>query len=208
MDAGLADWISAHVGALAAIGGVPTLLVPDNTKVAVIKASLCDPQINRTYAEMDAHYGTAVLPARPRKPRDKAKVEQAVLIIERWLLGRLRHRVFYSLTEVNAAIGELLTRLNEERPVRRLGVTRRRLLEEVNRPAVKPLPARPYVLAEWRIRRVSLDYTSRWRSIITAFRIASRVPLTCRFAWTTPGVAHMPTATATEAEEVQAAIPG
>jgi transposase len=155
---GLADWISAHVGAFAAIGGVPALLVPDNTKVAVIKASLYDPQINRTYAEMAAHYGTAVLPARPRKPRDKAKVEQAVLTIERWLLGRLRNRVFYSLAEVNAAIGELLTRLNEERPIRRLGVTRRRLLEEIDRPALKPLPASPYVLAEWRIRRVSLDY--------------------------------------------------
>ncbi|RUN71022.1 IS21 family transposase, partial [Staphylococcus epidermidis] len=116
------------------------------------------PQINRTYAEMAAHYGTAILPARPRKPRDKAKVEQAVLIVERWLLGRLRHRTFYSLAEVNAAIGELLTRLNEERPIRRLGVTRRRLLEEVDRPALKPLPASPYVLAEWRIRRVSLDY--------------------------------------------------
>ena len=155
---GLADWISAHVGAFAAIGGIPALLVPDNTKVAVIKASLYDPQINRTYAEMAAHYGTAILPARPRKPRDKAKVEQAVLIVERWLLGRLRHRTFYSLAEVNAAIGELLTRLNEERPIRRLGVTRRRLLEEVDRPALKPLPASPYVLAEWRIRRVSLDY--------------------------------------------------
>ncbi|WP_245471549.1 IS21 family transposase, partial [Bradyrhizobium genosp. SA-3] len=155
---GLADWISAHVGTLAAIDGVPALLVPDNTKVAVIKASLYDPQINRTYAEMAAHYGTAVLPARPRKPRDKAKVEQAVLIVERWLLGRLRHRVFYSLAEVNAAIGELLTRLNEERPIRRLGVTRRQLLEEIDRPALKPLPTSPYVLAEWRIRRVSLDY--------------------------------------------------
>ncbi|MCK1403694.1 IS21 family transposase [Bradyrhizobium sp. 4] len=155
---GLADWISAHVGAFAAIGGIPALVVPDNTKVAVIKASLYDPQINRTYAEMAAHYGTAILPARPRKPRDKAKVEQAVLIVERWLLGRLRHRTFYSLAEVNAAIGELLTRLNEERPIRRLGVTRRRLLEEVDRPALKPLPGSPYVLAEWRIRRVSLDY--------------------------------------------------
>lgn len=155
---GLADWISAHVGAFAAIGGIPALVVPDNTKVAVIKASLYDPQINRTYAEMAAHYGTAILPARPRKPRDKAKVEQAVLIVERWLLGRLRHRTFYSLAEVNAAIGELLTRLNEERPIRRIGVTRRRLLEEVDRPALKPLPASPYVLAEWRIRRVSLDY--------------------------------------------------
>jgi transposase len=107
---------------------------------------------------MAAHYGTAILPARPRRPRDKAKVEQAVLVVERWLLGRLRHRVFHSLAEVNAAIGELLTRLNEERAIRRLGVTRRRLLEEIDRPALRPLPESPYVLAEWRIRRVSIDY--------------------------------------------------
>ena len=134
----LADWIAAHTRAFEAIGGVPHLLVPDNTKVAVIKACLYDPQINRTYAEMAAHYDTAILPARPRRPRDKAKVEQAVLIVERWLLGRLRHRTFYSLAEVNAAIGELMTQLNEERPIRRLGVTRRQLLEELDRPALKP----------------------------------------------------------------------
>ena len=109
---GIADWISSHAGAFAAIGGVPQLVVPDNTKTAVIKACLYDPQINRTYTDMAAHYGTAILPARPRRPRDKAKVEQAVLIIERWLLGRMRNRTFFSLDEVNAAIGELLRRLN------------------------------------------------------------------------------------------------
>src|ERR1700737_3300523 len=86
----LGDWIGAHTRAFEAIGGVPNLLVPDNTKVAVIKACRCEPQVNRTYAEMAAHYDTAILPARPRRPRDKAKVEVAVLIIERWLLGRLR----------------------------------------------------------------------------------------------------------------------
>ncbi len=90
----LPDWIDAHVRALEAIGGVPELIVPDNTKTAIVKACLYDPQVNRTYAEMAAHYGSAILPARPRKPRDKAKVEQAVLIVERWLLGRLRHRIF------------------------------------------------------------------------------------------------------------------
>ena len=84
---GLADWIGAHIRAFEAIGGVPKLLVPDNTKVAVIKACLYEPQVNRTYAEMAAHYDTAILPARPRRPRDKAKVEAAVLIVERWLLG-------------------------------------------------------------------------------------------------------------------------
>ena len=123
----LADWIGAHTRAFEAIGGVPNLLVPDNTKVAVIKACLYEPQVNRTYAEMAAHYDTAILPARPRRPRDKAKVEAAVLIVERWLLGRLRHRRFYSLAELNTAIGEMLRQLNEERPIRRLGVTRRAL---------------------------------------------------------------------------------
>src|SRR6202049_5130634 len=154
----LGDWIGAHTRAFEAIGGVPNLLVPDNTKVAVIKACLYEPQVNRTYAEMAAHYGTAVLPARPRRPRDKAKVEAAVLIIERWILARLRHQRFYSLTELNAAIGNLLKRPNEERPIRRLGRTRRQLLEELDRPALKPLPIEPYVFAEWRVRRVGIDY--------------------------------------------------
>jgi transposase len=154
----LPDWIDAHVQAFEAIGGVPHLLVPDNTRTAVIKACLYDPLVNRTYAEMAVHYDTAILPARPRKPRDKAKVEQAVLIVERWLLGRLRHRIFTCLAEVNAAIGELLKQLNEEQPIRRLGVTRRQLLEEIDRPALKPLPIEPYVFCEWRMCRVGIDY--------------------------------------------------
>jgi transposase len=154
----LCDWIGAHTRALAALGGVPHLIVPDNAKVAVIKACLYEPQVNRTYAEMAAHYGTAILPTRPRRPRDKAKVEGCVLIVERWLIGRLRDRRFHSLAELNAAIGELLTRLNDERPIRRLGRTRRQLLEELDRPALKPLPSEPYAFAEWRVRRVGIDY--------------------------------------------------
>src|SRR5271168_143468 len=154
----LPDWIDAHVRALEAIGGVPQLIVPDNTKTAVIKACLYDPQVNRTYAEMAAHYGTAILPARPRKPRDKAKVEQAVLIVERWLLGRLRRRTFTSLADVDAAIGELMTQLNDKQSLRRLGVTRHQLLEEVDRPALKALPSEPYEYSEWRVRRVGVDY--------------------------------------------------
>jgi hypothetical protein len=154
----LPDWIDAHVRALEAIGGVPHLLVPDNTKTAVIKACLYDPQVNRTYAEMAAHYGTVIPPARPRRPRDKAKVEQAVLIVERWLLGRLRHRTFFSLADVNAAIADLMTHLNEERPIRRLGVTRRQLLEQIDRPALKVLPAEPYEFSEWRTCRGGIDY--------------------------------------------------
>ena len=119
----LPDWIDAHVRAFEAIGGVAELVVPDNAKTAIVKASFYDPQVNRTYAEMAAHYGTAILPARPRKPRDKAKVEQAVLIVERWLLGRLRRRIFTSLADVDAALGELMTQLNERQALRRLGVT-------------------------------------------------------------------------------------
>ena len=109
---------------------------------------------------MAAHYDTAILPARPRRPRDKAKVEVAVLIIERWLLGRLRHRRFYSLAELNTAIGELLRQLNDERPIRRLGVARRALFEELDRPNLNSLPSQPYCFAEWRVRRVGVDYHS------------------------------------------------
>jgi transposase len=155
---GLADWIGAHTRALEAIGGVPRLIVPDNTKTAVIKACLYEPSVNRTYTEMAAHYDTAILPTRPRRPRDKAKVEAGVLIMERWIIGRLRNRRFYSLAELNDAIRELLVRLNEERPIRRLGVTRRQLLEELDRPMLKPLPVEPYVFAEWHLRRVGIDY--------------------------------------------------
>src|SRR5258708_19063764 len=105
--------------------GGPNALAPVNARDGVTKAGLYEPQVNRTYADMAAHYGTAILPARPRKPRDKAKVEGAVLIIERWLLGRLRNRRFASLAELNAAIADMLRQLNDERPLRKLGRTRR-----------------------------------------------------------------------------------
>ena len=154
----LPDFIGAHVSAFQAIGGAPHLIVPDNTKTAIVKSCLYEPQVNRTYADMAAHYDTAILPARPRRPRDKAKVEQAVLVVERWLLGRLRNRTFFSLAEVNAALASFLTQLNEERPIRRLGKTRRQLLEEIDRPALKPLPSEPYVFAQWYLRRVGIDY--------------------------------------------------
>ena len=107
---------------------------------------------------MAAHYGTAILPARPRKPKDKAKVEQAVLIVERWLLGRLRRRIFHSLADVDAALAELMVQLNDSQTLRRLGVTRRRLLEQVDRPALKALPGEPYEYSEWRGCRVGVGY--------------------------------------------------
>lgn len=154
----LPDWIAAHVRAVEAFGGAPALFVPDNAKVAVIRSCLYDPQVNRSYAGMAAHYDSAVLPTRPRRPRDKAKVEACVLIVERWLLGRLRHRIFHGLAELNAAIAEMLVDLNDHRVLRRVGQTRRQLFEAIDRPALRPLPVEPYVFAEWRLRRAGLDY--------------------------------------------------
>jgi transposase len=153
----LPDWIGSHTRALAFMGGVPAQLVPDNPKVGVERANWYEPGLNRTYLDMAAHYGTAILPTRVRKPRDKAKVEVAVLVVERWILARLRHRRFFSLAELNEAIAELVTDLNA-RPMRRLGVSRRDLFLELDRPALKPLPPAAYEYAEWRLRRVSLDY--------------------------------------------------
>jgi len=153
----LPDWIGAHAGALAFFGGVPRQIVPDNPKVGVLKANWYEPGLNPTYQDFASHYGTAILPARPRKPRDKAKVEVGVLIVERWILARLRNERFLSLTELNAAIAALLADLNA-RPMRRLGVSRLQLFEELDRPALNPLPSEPYVYAEWRLRRVGLDY--------------------------------------------------
>jgi transposase len=154
----LPDWIEAHARAFAYFGGTARLLVPDNPKVAVIKACFYDPQVNRTYGEMAAHYDTAVLPARPYKPRDKPKVEAAVRIVERWLLGKLRNRRFHSLADLNASIAEMLVALNDRRVMRHVGRTRRQLFAEIDAPKLKALPAEPYELAEWRARKVGLDY--------------------------------------------------
>ena len=153
----LPDWIGSHVRALAFMGGVPAQLVPDNPKVGVDRANWYEPGLNRTYLDLATHYRTAILPARPRKPRDKAKVEVGVLVVERWILARLRNRRFFSLAELNQAIGELVADLNA-RPMRRLGVSRRDLFLALDRPALKELPAEPYEYAEWRARRVGLDY--------------------------------------------------
>jgi transposase len=154
----LPDWIGAHARAFEALGGVPKLLVPDNAKTAIVKACRYEPQVNRTYEEMADHYGAAILPARPRKPRDKAKVENCVRIVERYLLGRLRRRTFYSLAELNQAIQEMLLFINEMRPMRRIGQTRRQLFEDLDKPFLKALPVEPYAYGEWRVRRAGIDY--------------------------------------------------
>ena len=153
----LADWIGSHTRAFEYFGCAPRVLVPDNLKSGVTKASKYEPDLNPTYTEMAEHYGCAVLPARPRKPRDKAKVEAGVLIAQRWILAVLRHRTFYSLAELNAAIRECLERLNT-RPLRRTRKSRRELFEAIDRPNALPLPQRPYEYAEWYKAKVHLDY--------------------------------------------------
>jgi transposase len=154
---GLAHWIGAHVRAFAYFGGAPAIVVPDNLKAGVRRADRYEPEPGRTYAELAAHYGCAVIPARPRKPRDKAKVEVGVQLVGRWILARLRHRTFFSVVELNAAIGELLEELNR-RPFKKLPGNRRHLFEALDRPALKPLPAGPYEYATWKLARVNVDY--------------------------------------------------
>ena len=154
---GLPNWIGSHTRAFAYFDGVPAQVVPDNLKSGVVKACLYDPEINRTYADLAAHYDTAIVPARPRKPRDKAKVEVGVQLVERWILARLRNRRFFSLAELNQAIRELLETLNG-RVTKHLGASRRQLFEALDCPALQPLPAQAYQYAEWKQRRAGLDY--------------------------------------------------
>ena len=153
----LPDWIEAHVRMFRFFGGVPRLVVPDNLKSGVHRASFYDPEINRSYGMMASHYGVGVLPARPRKPRDKAKVEAGVRFAQTYILGRLRRLTFFSLAEANTAIAAALERINAH-IMRRLGVSRRQLFETVEMPVLASLPDVDYQFAEWRVARVSLDY--------------------------------------------------
>jgi transposase len=153
----LPEWIGAHVNAFNAIAGVAGAVVCDNLKAGVTATCRYEPGINRTYQDLATHYGTAILPTRPRKPRDKAKVEVGVLIVERYVLARLRNRRFFSLFELNAAIREIVVDLNT-RIMRKLGVSRRELLETIERSALKELPSEPYQYAEWKKCRVAPDY--------------------------------------------------
>ncbi len=153
----LPDWIAAHARMFEHFGAVPAVVVCDNLKSAVTKASRNDPVINATYQNMAEHYGTLILPARARKPKDKAKAENGVLIVERWILFRLRKRVFSSLGELNAAIRELLIEINA-RPFQKLPGCRQNAFETIDRPAMLPLPAARYEYAEFRKVRVGLDY--------------------------------------------------
>ena len=153
----LPSWISSHVHAFEFFGGVPEILVPDNLKAGVTKPNRYEPDINPTYLDLAQHYGTTVIPARPGKPRDKAKVESAVLVAERWILAPLRNRKFFSIAELNKAISQKLIEFNN-RKFQKLDTTRRQLFETVDNPALKPLPANSYEYAEWKKARVSIDY--------------------------------------------------
>jgi transposase len=154
---GLADWIGAHTRAFTFCNGVPALVIPDNLKSGVTRACRYEPLLNTSYFEMLAHYGTAALPARPYKARDKAKVEAAVQVVERWILARLRKQTFFTLFELNLAIRRLLDELNQ-RPFKKLPGSRRSQFETLDQPALRPLPAQAYEYAEWRTARVGLDY--------------------------------------------------
>jgi transposase len=154
---GTGDWVGSHVRAFEYFAGVPTLVVSDNLRTGVSRACRYEPGINATYAEMLAHYGSAALPTRVGRPQDKAKVESAVQVTQRWILARLRNRTFFSLAELSAAIWALLEDLNSRR-FRKLPGSRRSQYESLDRPALLPLPAERYELAEWRKVRPNLDY--------------------------------------------------
>jgi transposase len=153
----LEDWIGGHVNAFTHWQGVPAILVVDNLKTGVRHPCRYEPDLNPTYHEMARHYGIAVMPTRVRAPRDKAKVEVAVQVVERWVLAPLRNMTFFGLVALNEAIAERLEVVNS-RSMRHLGQSRQELFEELDRPALKPLPERPYELAVWKKARVNIDY--------------------------------------------------
>jgi transposase len=151
------DWIASHARAFAFFDGVTAAVVCDQLKSGVVVPCRYEPGLQRTYEEFAQHYGTAILPARPAKPRDKAKIEAGVLVAERWILARLRHETFFSLAALNTRIAELLTDLNA-RLMRLYGASRRQLFERLDQPALRPLPPEPFVYGEWKVARVNVDY--------------------------------------------------
>ena len=143
--------------ALEFFGGVTEVVVPDNLKSAVTHPSYYEPDLNPTYRDLGEHYGVAIIPARPYRARDKAKAEVGVQVVQRWIVAALRKRKFFSLAEVNQAIAELLVRLNQ-RPFRKREGSRATLFAQLDRPALKPLPATRYQFGEWKTARVNIDY--------------------------------------------------
>jgi transposase len=153
----LPDWLASHVRAFEYFGGTPAIVVPDNLKSGVTKACRYDPQLNASYQQLAEHYQLAVVPARPYKPRDKAKAEAGVQLVERWILARLRHHTFFSLAELNQCIRALLEELNNK-PFKQLPGNRRQAFEELDKPALRPLPRHPYRFVEIKPVKVNIDY--------------------------------------------------
>ena len=153
----LPDWLGSHARAIEFIGGVPKLIVPDNLKSGVTKACRYDPDLNPSYQQLGAHYGTAIMPARPRKPQDKAKAEVGVQIIERWVLARLRHHTFFSLGELNRCIRALLIDVNNK-PFKQLKGSRQQWFESLDKPALMPLPKHPYQYTDIKTVKLNVDY--------------------------------------------------
>lgn len=153
----LADWIASHTHAFAFFGGVPQVVVPDNLKTGITKACFYEPDINPTYLDLANHYGTVVIPARVARPKDKAKVEAGVQIVEQWILARLRNCQFFSLKQLNRAVANLLEALNS-RTFQKLPGSRKIMFETLERPALKPLPEQSYQYAEWKKATVNIDY--------------------------------------------------
>jgi transposase len=153
----LPAWLDCHVRMYEAFGGVSAITVPDNLRSAIASADRYEAQINPSYRELAEHYGTCIIPARVGKPRDKGKVEAAVLVAQRWILAVLRHRRFYHLEDLNRAIAQLLAKLND-RVMRHVKQSRRQMYERLERPALKALPPRPYEYADWKQVGVNIDY--------------------------------------------------
>ena len=165
-----ADWIDAHIQAFEFFGGVPEIIVPDQLRSAVSKPCRYEPTINTSYQHMASHYKTVVIPARPLKPKDKAKAENAVLIVQRWILAKLRHHTFFTLAELNLTIKSLLEDLNQ-RPFKKLPGSRLSQFHALDQPALKPLPATRYEYLEFKLARVILIITLSSISTITRYRI-------------------------------------
>lgn len=153
----VADWINSHIRAFSYYGGTTSAVVIDNLKAGVTKSDRYEPDINKTFQEFGAHYTTTIFPVRARKPRDKAKVEQAVQQVERDVLAPLRNRRFISLEEINVAIAELLEQLNS-RTMKDYGMSRRELFTSAEKETLQPLPVLPFIVASWKRARVGMDY--------------------------------------------------
>ena len=153
----LPDWIKSHIRAFEFFGGIPQILVPDNLKSGVTHPCRYEPDINPTYLDLARHYETTVIPARPGKPKDKAKVESSVLIVERWILAALRNHRFFCLAELNRAIADKLVVFNQ-RPLQKLKVSREHLFETIDKPALAPLPTHRYEYAQWKTATANIDY--------------------------------------------------